>query len=220
MATISLGNEKEKNMKKFIPLVLLVSGALASCGTGPILADEDHLYFAVGNFNGWGGALEVLDEEEENFTYAMEAISVSDSRVSSIKSKLKNPEFLYVLRIVLPSTVATSSKTYTRTNGGTAETFNGNLTLKIIQADVVDVGEEVIPNWYGQAPESGVVNNLTPETIYIPPFLEQAPWAGSGAWNDDPVALTAGTYTAVFGSQIFEGDTLPELFLGLVSVTA
>jgi hypothetical protein len=206
-------------MKKFIPLVLLVSGALASCGPGPILADEDHLYFAVGNFNGWGGALEVLDEEE-NFTYEMEAISVSDSRVSSIKSKFNNPEFLYVLRIVLPSTVADWSATYTRTNGGTAQVFNGNLTLKIIQADVVDVGEEAIPNWYAQGPESGVVNNITPETLYIPPFLEEAPWTGSGAWNDNPVALTAGTYTAVFGSQIFEGDTLPELFLGLVSVTA
>lgn len=208
-------------MKKFIPLVLLLSATLASCGAAPILADADHNYFVTGNFAGWGDAPTATEEDGTTLKYVMEAVSVNDERVASVKSQFKNPEFLYVLEITLPETAAVGWDgpiVYVRTEGGEAEEFDGNLTVKILQ---VDVDAEVpVPNYWAQNPESGVVNNLTPETLYIPPFFEEAPWEGSGDWNGNPVALTAGTYTVVFGSQVFEGDELAELFLGLVAVVA
>jgi hypothetical protein len=201
-------------MKKFIPLVLLFSAALASCAS-PILADAENDYYATGNFAGWGGATEAKGTDGVK-TFLMEAVSVNDSRVSSVKSAFKNPEFLYVKQIVLPSTPAGWDVKYVRTQGGTEQTFDGNLTVKVIQTAT----DGIAPKYWAQSPESGVVNNLTPSTLYIPPFVETAPYTGSGSWNDNPVALTAGTYTLVFGSQVFEGDTSAEVFLGLIAVTA
>jgi hypothetical protein len=207
--------KRREEMKKFIPLVLLLSASLASCGAAPILADADHNYFVTDNFAGWGDAPTATKEDGTTLKYVMEAVSVNDERVASVKSQLRNPEFLYVIEITLPETAAGWDVKYVRTSGGTEETFDGNLTVKILQ---VDVDAEVpVPNYWAQNPESGVVNNLTPSTLYIPPFFEEAPWEGAGDWNGNPVALAAGTYTVVFGSQVFQGDTLAELFLGLVA---
>ena len=203
-------------MKKFIPLVLLLSAALASCGTPAILADADYDYFVTGQFAGWGDAPIALEEDGETLKYLLEAISVADDRVASVKSQFSNPEFLYVKEIVLPETAAGWTETYTRTDGGSSEIFDGNLSVKILQVD--KDAEIPVPNYYAQNPESGIVNNLTPEILYIPPFFEEAPWAGSGNWNGNPVALEAGTYTLVFGSQVFAGDELAELFMGLIPV--
>jgi hypothetical protein len=203
-------------MKKFIPLVLLVSAALASCGTPAILADADHDYFVTGQFAGWGDAPTALEEDGETLKYLLEAISVADERVASVKSQFSNPEFLYVKEIVLPETAAGWEVTYTRTDGGTEEVFDGNLTVKVQQVD--KDAEVPVPNYWAQAPESGVVNNLTPETLYLPPFVEEDLWEGSGSWNGNPVALEAGTYNLVFGSQVFDGDELAELFMGLILV--
>jgi hypothetical protein len=203
-------------MKKFIPLVLLFSAALASCGTPQILADADHDYFVTGNFAGWGDATTALEEDGVTKTFIMEAVSVADARVATVKAQFRNPSMLYVKQIVLPETEAGWTVEYVRTQGGTLETFDGNLTIKVQQT----AKDGVAPNYWAQNPESGVVNNLTPETLYIPPFFQEAPYEGAGDWNSNPVALAAGTYYAVFGSQVFEGDTLAELFLGLVPVVA
>jgi hypothetical protein len=208
--------KRRKDMKKFIPLVLLLSAALASCGTPAILADADYDYFVTGQFAGWGDAPTALEEDGETLKYIMEAISVADARVASVKGQFRNPEFLYVKEIVLPATAAGWDVKYTRTSGGTEESFDGNLTVKVQQVD--KDAEVPVPNYWAQNPESGIVNNLTPNTLYIPPFFEEAPYAGSGDWNGNPVALTAGTYHLVFGSQVFAGDELAELFMGLILV--
>jgi hypothetical protein len=205
--------KRRKDMKKFIPLVLLLSAALASCGTPAILADTENDYYVTGNFAGWGGATEVLEEDGVTKKYMMEAVSVSDERVASIKSQLKSPEFLYVKEVVLPSAAAGWNKTYTTTSDGQPRDFDGNLTLKVIQT----AKDDFVPQYWAQSPESGVVNNLTPDTVYVPPFLEEAPWVGSGAWNDDPVAYVAGTYIVVLGSQVFVADGFAELFLAVIA---
>ena len=201
-------------MKKFIPLVLLFSAALASCG-GPILADAANDYYVTGNFAGWGDATEAVGTDGVK-TFLMEAVSVNDRRVSSVKSAFKNPEFLYVKQIVLPSTAAGWDVKYVRTQDGAEQTFDGNLTVKVLQTAT----DSPVPVYWAQNLESGPVNNLTPSTLYMPPYVENPIYPGSGTWGDNPVALTAGTYTLVFGSQIFEGDTSAELFMGLVAVTA
>jgi hypothetical protein len=201
-------------MKKFIPLLLLSTFALAACGTPAILADAENDYFVTGNFAGWGDATTTLEEDGTTKKFIMEAVSVADERVEAVKELLDSPEFLYVKEVVLPAEAAGWDVKYVRTEGGEEETFDGNLTFKVLQT----VKDGVAPNYWAQNPESGVVNNLTPETLYVPPFFEEAPWTGSGDWNGNPVALEAGTYIAVFGSQIFEGDTAAELFLALLPV--
>jgi len=200
-------------MKKFAPLVVLFTFALAACGPAPVLEDAEHRYFSTGQFAGWGGATEALDTDGETLKYLMEAVSVDDSRVASVKSEFSNPTMLYVKEVVLAEDQSWS-KTYAITETATAVDYNGGLTLKIIQTDL----DSPAPNYWAQSPESGKVNNLTPETLYVPPFLQTAPYTNAGDWNSDPVAFEAGTYTLVFGEQEFDGNA--ELFVALILVEA
>jgi len=182
-----------------------------------LLEDPDHNYFVTGNFAGWGDAPTTFEEDGTTLKYLLEPIGIGDERIDTVANQLINPAFLYLKEILLPSTAAGWNVKYVRTSGGTEETFDGNLTVKILQ---VDVDAEVpVPNYWAQNPESGVVNNLTPSTLYIPPFFEEAPYEGAGDWNGNPVALTHGRYYLVFGEQVFTGDTQPELFMGLIRIT-
>jgi hypothetical protein len=87
---------------------------------------------------------------------------------------------------------------------------DGNLTVKIIRTDAAD--KDSI-NFWVQSKESGKVKNLTPDTLYIPPFVEENV-GGAGAWNDNPIAFEAGTYDIVFAEK--GAGTTAERFLGLV----
>ena len=42
------------------------------------------------------------------------------------------------------------------------------------------------------------IDNLTPETAFVPNFTEEEAFEGSGKWNDNPVVLEAGTYYVVY----------------------
>jgi hypothetical protein len=72
-------------MKKFAPLLVLFTFALAACGPAPILEDTDNRYFVTGHFAGWPAATEALDTDGETLKYLMEAVSVDDARVASLK---------------------------------------------------------------------------------------------------------------------------------------
>jgi hypothetical protein len=178
-------------MKKLFTLfvVLFIAVALFAC-SDKVLVDEAHDYYVTGNFAGWGGAA-------GNPDYKMEAIGINDARVASIKGQLKGATGLYIIEIVLPSTDAGWGPEY-KVNG-VLTTFNGNLTVKVIQTEAGDD----IPNFWAQNPESGAITNLTPATLYIPPFVEENV-DQAGTWNDNPVAKTAGTYYLVF--VIFQGS--------------
>jgi uncharacterized repeat protein (TIGR02543 family) len=159
--------------------------------------DHNHDYYVTGNFAGWGNA-------SGNPTYKMEGISKEDSRVSSIVHLLEGAEYIYIIEIVLPSTAAGWDVTYKI--DCTVTVFDGNLTVKVIQTDAGDD----IPNFWAQNPESGAITNLTPETLYIPPFVEENV-DQAGTWNDNPVARAAGTYYLVF--VIFQGTKAMALIL-------
>ena len=176
----------EETMKKLVLLLVALFGAFAlvGCVSGDILADEAHDYYATGNFAGWGDAV-------GNDAYMMEAIARNDERIESIVKETKGAVYLYLLEVTLPTTDAGWTVTYTI--DGTETVYNGNLTLKMIRTDA---GDEV-PNWWGQSPESGKIDNLTPETMYIPPFVEENV-GGAGGWNDNPIAFAAGTYYFVY----------------------
>ena len=180
-------------MKKLFGLfaTLLLAVGLTSCGSGTVLADANHDYYATGNFAGWGDATSKVE-------YKMEAIATNDARVSSIRRDLNGATGLYVLEIELPAEAAGWDLKYTIE--GTERTFDGNLTVKVIQTDM---GSDV-PNYWAQNPESGKIDNLTPTTLYLPPFVEENV-GGAGTWNDNPVVTAGpGKYLLVFA--LFSGS--------------
>lgn len=184
-------------MKKLFVLFLglMLSVALIGCSSDPLVnAEKD--YYVTGQFNGWDTVAD---------TGKMEAIAKSDDRVASIKGDLKGVEFLYLKEIVLPDTDAGWGVNYII--DGTNTTLNGNLTVKVIRTTIDDPDAR---DWWAQSPESGEIVNLTPDTLFVPEFVETAATSAvvgegdaavtftSGAWNDNPAALAAGTYYAVF----------------------
>jgi hypothetical protein len=180
-------------MKKLLGLfaALFLAIGLTSCGGGTVLADANHDYYATGQFAGWGDATSKAE-------FKMEAIAVSDSRVSSIRSKLNGAKYLYVVEVTLLSTPAGWTKTY-KINGVDKE-FDGNQAIKVIQTDVGSPA----PNYWAQNKESGAISILTPDTLYIPPYREENT-DGAGTWGDDPFVSTGGgKYLLVFA--VFDGS--------------
>ncbi len=175
-------------MKKLLGVFafVLLSVVLISCGklSDEVVVDDAHDYVITGNFAGWGDAV----DDEANF---MTAVAQADERINSLKKDLKDAKYVYVIEATFPSEEAEWDVTYKIK--GEEVTVNGNLTLKILQ---VNKGAEA-PNWWGQGPESGEFKNLTPKTLYIPPFLEENV-DDAGGWNDNPIVFEAGTYLIVY----------------------
>jgi len=157
-------------------------------------------FYATGNFNGWDTKAEGL----------MEAVYLADERVASIVDELEGAKYLYVLEVFLPAEAAGWGVNYIVDGVNTA--LDGNLTVKIIRtlADDPDTRD-----FWAQSPESGEITNLTPDTLFIPEFVENATTSvvddngtpadtsddvtyTSGAWNDNPAALEAGDYIVVY----------------------
>ncbi|MDY0317118.1 MAG: hypothetical protein RBQ64_00900 [Candidatus Izemoplasmatales bacterium] len=159
------------------------------------LVNEAKDYYATGQFNGW-------DTKPEGM---MEAISINDPRVASIVEALEGVKFLYLLEATLPAEDAGWAVNYII--DGVNTTLNGNLTVKVIRTMA---GDPDTRDWWAQSPESGQINNLTPDTLFVPEFVENATTSNvvgegeeavtftSGAWNDNPAALQAGVYYIVF----------------------
>jgi len=175
------------------------------------LVNEAKDYYATGNFNGW-------DTKPEGM---MEAISANDPRVASMVEALDGVKFLYLLEATLPTEDAGWAVNYII--DGVNTTLNGNLTVKVIRTMA---GDPDTRDWWAQSPESGLINNLTPDTLFIPEFVENATTSviegegeeavtfTSGAWNDNPAALESGVYYIIFAE--FEDNTKG---LGLIWVS-
>lgn len=173
-------------MKKFILVLVMVFSALflVACGGGEILKDDAHEYYVTGQFAGWGDAA-------GDSKYLMTAIAKNDERIKSIAKDVKKAKYIYIFEANFPSGAAGWDVTY-RING-VEKVYDGNLTLKILQ---LNNGEQA-PNWWGQSPESGQIKILTPDTVYVPPFVEENV-DEAGTWNDNPVVFAAGTYYIVY----------------------
>ena len=183
-----ISKEKGENtMKKLVLLLVALFGAFAlvGCVSGEVLVDDAHDYYVTGQFAGWGDA--VGDED-----FQMEAIARNDERIKSIVKETKDAQFIYIFEATFPSAAAGWTAGPYKVDG-VSNTYDGNLTFKVIRTNA---GED-IPNWWGQSPESGKFDNLTPETAFMPAFVETGT-DDSGAWNDNPVVLAAGTYYVVY----------------------
>lgn len=175
-------------MRKLTVLFIMVLGlfALAGCQKeDKVLENDKKDYYATGNFNDWGA----FDAAK------MEAIKVSDERVKSIKGQLKGVESLYILEVVLPAEEAGWSNTFTI--DGVEVTYDGNLTVKVIRTAK---GDKDAVDFWAQNKESGEITNLTPETLFMPKYVEENP-DGTGTWGDNPFAKEAGTYYLVFAEK-------------------
>jgi hypothetical protein len=176
-------------MKKLFVLLLGVVLSIGLVGCNSPLENTEKAYYVTGQFASWGDVL-VADS-----AFTMEAIAKNDERVASIKDDLSDVEFLYLKEIVLSADAAGWDVTYKI--DGTETVLDGNLTVKIIRTAFDD---HDMVDWWAQSPESGEITNLTPATLYIPPFVEENV-DQAGGWNDNPVALSAGTYYAVFAEM-------------------
>jgi len=174
-------------MKKLLSVVVLLVAAfiLVGCNTvsDEILVDAAHDYYAAGAVTGWGDAV-------GNDEFKMEAIARSDERVASIVDELEGAVYLYLVEVTILSSGA--GWTFTYTIDGVATVFDGNQAIKMIRTDA----DGEIPNWWGPSPESGEFFSLTPETYYIPPYVETP--SPQGDWNSNPGAFAAATYYMIF----------------------
>jgi len=139
-------------------------------------------YYATGNFNGW----------DTINAYKMVPIYLFDERVNSIRDQLTGVKYLYIIEITLPDTAAGWDVTF-KINGNVI-TFDGNLTVRVIRTAAGDSDDR---DFWAQSYESGPITNLTPLTLYIPPFTEDN-IDQAGTWYDNLVAYQAGTYYLIF----------------------
>ena len=184
-------------MKKIVTLVLVAMVAmscvfaLAACAKP--LEDPEFFYTITGNFNGWKVNTDAADETKLDAKYQMEAISASDARVKSIKGQLKDAQYLYIVEHTCVNEGAGWTKKYTLSEGGRE--------VEVLKTKFTVVGE--VSSWEANwLPDAGNTNvkSLTPDTLYCPPHSEAPTYPGSGAWNDNPIILEAGTYYVVFAT--------------------
>ncbi len=193
-------------MKKVLALVLglVLSISLVGCGT---LENTEKDYYAAGNNLAWDTLAE----------YQMTAIAKNDERVASIKDQLSGVEYLYILEVTLADDAGWGQNFII---DGVNTHLDGNLTIKVIRTPV---GDPDTRDFWAQNPESGAIDNLTPDTLFMPEWVETPTESvtvddvtyTTGTWADpwgNPSALEAGTYYLVFAE--FDGSRA----MGLIPV--
>ena len=211
-------------MKKLVTIlmvaVLAVSciAVFAACGKDEPLVDSNgYNYVIVGAWSDWANVADPDDPSKlkEDGKYVLKAIDASDSRVKSIKDQLTDVKLLGIVEHEFTNNKGAQwvnedneagweagwSVTYALTQGAEPTTVDGNMAIKVIKTKYETLGDE--SSWSaGWIPDAGATNvrSLTPSTCYVPPHSETASWEGSGTWNDNPIALQAGTYYVVFAA--------------------
>lgn len=196
-------------MKKVLALALalVLSFTLVGCGSATVLEDVEHDYYIAGQGFAWNPVA----------GYEMDAIDAEDERVASIADQLDGVEYLYIYKCVLADDGAEWSMNYIINDVNT--TLNGNLSLKVMRT-AADDADLVVDLWIPD-PAAGELTNLTPDTLFIPEFIETATATdvvedvtySTGTWVDNPAALEGGSYYFVF-AQFEEGGRA----LGLISL--
>ena len=103
---------------------------------------------------------------------------------------------------------------------GEVVTLNGGYTLKVVKAAYDEEDDVTFAQQWNPDPKTSAVQNLTPDTLYMPKWVE-TPAAGEeglGTWADNPVVIGgAGEYTVYFveykGANSFES---PKYAMGLI----
>ncbi len=200
-------------MKKRIATIMLVallavSALLVLAACGPTdeepRANASESYVITGQFNGW--KVNVTEDNKLDSKYEMEAVKIQDERIKSIQESLLEAKYIYVVEHTATNNKkedgtweAGWSVKYALTEGAEITEVDGNMAIKVIATHFETVGDKSA--WSAAwLPDAGntTFKSLTPDTLYMPPHTEAPMWKDSGAWNDNPILLKAGTYTIVF----------------------
>ncbi len=155
---------------------------------GPILDDQN--FFISGNITGW--------YDFNNLDYLMVETSIDEPFFEGYYEQLQYATEIYVTDIVIPYDSAGWTMEYMI--DGEPMVFDGNQAIKFVET--INIDGENIPMYWGPSPESGQIMNLTPETLFIPEYIdpnssEFDPDLGTGSWNDNPVVYEPGDYYMV-----------------------
>lgn len=117
--------------------------------------DETFHYYVAGSFNGWQDAI-------NNRINEMIPIDPQDSRLGDLLAGFNATE-VYQHTLSVPEAETGNSVTHI-INGSSFIAYDSRM-FKIIETNEY----QIVMRWL-QSPESGPIINLTPETIFIPPY--------------------------------------------------
>lgn len=160
-------------MKKIFLALTAVICLLALTACNKILSNENAQYYV----------LNITGSDEVTMT----PIATNDSRVNAIKDAIKDALYLYIAEITL--TEVSGAATIIHDIDDELVGFNAGLGVEIKKT-----GAE---NWVGQSVDSGKIENLTTNTLFIPPF-NAALVDGIPNFANKAVALEAGSFYVVF----------------------
>ncbi|MDL2292475.1 hypothetical protein LJC17_02665 [Acholeplasma sp. OttesenSCG-928-E16] len=160
-------------MKKILSIIICFTFLLTLFGCNKVLANANADYYVV--------------NAATNAETKMEAISLNDSRVKSVKGLLKQTYHLYIASVDL--TEVSGATSIIHEHNGEITSFNAGLGIKIKKS-----GDE---SWVGQSIDSGKFENITSNALLVPPF-NALQVAGVTNFNNISVALEAGSYYVVF----------------------
>ena len=194
-------------MKKILVIMLavLMVVSMVACAKKPVvLADEGHAAWvahgqyllADGTENSWGGKDTALYEKS-----ALKAISIED--VKAIDADLyetlkgKDVKFLYTIDLIFGTNDAGWTTDFM--SDGKLYRANGSYAFKVAQCTVDVDGDNKVyaeDQWISD-PHTAYAESLTPKTMFMPVWQEEADENGF-SWANNPVVIGgAGLYTLV-----------------------
>lgn len=194
-------------MKKVavILLAVLMVVSLAACAKPAApLADEGHAAWvahgqyllADGTQNGWGGKDTAVYEKSALKAISLNDVKAIDSAVYDALSK-KEVKYLYTIDLIFGTNDAEWS-TKCMINGKVYNA-NGSYAVKVAQCTVDADGDNKVyseDQWISD-PKTANVESLTPATLFMPAWQEEADENGF-TWADNPVVIGgAGLYTLI-----------------------
>ncbi len=199
-----LKQKKENRMKKFLAILLavLMCVTLAACGQkkAEVLADEGHDAWVVhgqylladGSENGWNGKDSAVYEAS-----TMTAISLDDVKAldESLYNTLSGKEVKYLYAIDVTFGTNDAGWTTDCLIDGKMHKANGSYAFKVAQC-TIDEGVYAEDQWISD-PKTAHAESLTPNTLFMPVWQEEADENGF-SWASNPVVIGgAGTYTLI-----------------------
>ena len=194
-------------MKKILVIMLavLMVVSLAACAKKPVvLNDEGHAAWvahgqyllADGTQNAWNGKDTELYEKS-----ALKAISIEDVKAidEALYETLKGKDVKYLYTIDLIFGTNDAGWTTDFVNEGKLYRANGSYAFKIAQCNVDVDGDNKVyaeDQWISD-PHTAYAESLTPKTMFMPVWQEEADENGF-SWASNPVVIGgAGLYTLV-----------------------
>ena len=130
----------------------------------------------------------------------MTKISVDDLD-ASLKSKLLDKEITAIVKFEGRVFNVGPAWTANANIDGEVVTMNGGYTIKVVRAVYDEEDDNTFADQWLPDPKTACVANLTPDTLYMPKWVETPAEGeeGLGTWADNPVVIGgAGEYTVIF----------------------